>query len=268
MDMALYFQSITAHAVYSNYNRSEIFNKNKKLRIATEAVNRGQKFADAMKSFGHMYDFNCNKDFMRENEESVEEETFGLEGPRSVDDGYEEEEEEEQENVEEEGQLSDDEETDRFVHLMGALRCQIRLEDDHIDIQDVVQERTKVSKVTKKDILSWLRKEYRESRGFELGTFDTALLNVVMKEQAAKWRGLALGYISDIISLVHSFILGVLDYITPNSRVREGIRTNILEDMTKMYRNAISQTEFLISVELDGTPATYDPYFNETREKM
>ncbi|KAF2677850.1 hypothetical protein K458DRAFT_464486 [Lentithecium fluviatile CBS 122367] len=98
------------------------------------------------------------------------------------------------------------------------------------------------------EIFSWLKKEYRESRGFELGNFDTSLLIVTMKQQAANWSNLALGYISDVISLVHSFILGVLDHITPNDRVRDGIRTHLLDEITKMYQNAINEDHTALEI--------------------
>lgn len=120
---------------------------------------------------------------------------------------------------------------------------------------------------SKMDIMGWLKKEYEESRGFELGTFDASLLGVTMKQQASDWRNLALGYISDIIVLVHNFVLQVLKHLTPNHRVFDGIKSRLIDDMIDRYQKAISHTEFLLSVELDGTPATYNHYFNETLEK-
>ncbi|KAF2736480.1 dynamin GTPase [Polyplosphaeria fusca] len=268
MDMALAFQNVVSHAVHSDYSRSNILTANKKLRIATEAVNRGQKFADAMERYGQTYDFMSYAETL--NKMEVNSETNYTDGIREEGEREEEEGVVEDDVEEEEGITDDDPDSIPDFADAGSVTADIdiRMEDDHIDIQDVVHKNTRVSLRNSEEIFLWLKKEYRESRGFELGTFDASLLSVTMKQQAAKWRDLALGYISDIISLVHSFILGVLDYVTPNDRVREGIRTYLLDEITKMYQHAMSQTEFLVSVELDGTPATYNRYFNETLEKL
>lgn len=223
MGIALDFQKVASLAVNSDYSRSDILSMNNKFRIATEVVNRGQKFADAMASHGHTHDF------------------LAGEKKKPIDINFTN------------GQIQEDE-------------LSVRTVDDHLDIQDVVYENVAVSLPSGQDILTWLKDEYRGSRGFELGTFDAALLAITMKQQAAKWWDLALGYVSDVVSLVHYFILGVLERITPSARVFEGIKSRITDQIVQMYQVAISRTRFLLHVELDGTPATYNHYFNETVE--
>jgi hypothetical protein len=143
----------------------------------------------------------------------------------------------------------------------------VRLFPDHPDIQDIVQKNTAVGAPRNHDILAWLKSVYRRSRGFELGTFDSSMLTVTMKHQARKWQDLALGYISDVITLVHSFVAKLLQHIVPNPHVRESLSSLLVDGLREKYRSALDQTKFLLKVELEGTPATYNHYFNDTLNK-
>lgn len=200
MEIALELQRTVSLAVNSDYSRSSILSGNKEYRIATEAVKRGQRFADAMACHGHTYSFLVDDD--------ESDEDFGRE--------YTEED-----------------------------KLDISTTKDHPDIEDLVHKNRRVTVTSDQDTLSWLKDEYRSSRGFELGTFDASLLAINMKQQAINWCDLALGYVSDIISLVHSFILGVLQQIAPSARVFEGVKSCVTDDIACMYGVAMSQTKFL-----------------------
>lgn len=67
----------------------------------------------------------------------------------------------------------------------------------------------------KEDILAWLKKIHSESRGLELGTFQQSILPNSFKMQTAKWNDIAHGYISNIITIAHSFINTLLDAVSP-----------------------------------------------------
>ena len=88
-----------------------------------------------------------------------------------------------------------------------------------------------------------------------------------MKRQAVKWRDLALGYISDVITLVHSFVITILQHITPNGHVWSGIKSLLMDDLNKKYQRAVDHAKFLLDVELEGIPATHNHYFNDALEK-
>ncbi|EAT83041.2 hypothetical protein SNOG_09776 [Parastagonospora nodorum SN15] len=143
----------------------------------------------------------------------------------------------------------------------------VRTIKDHPDIEDLTYVNISVSAPSGADIIDWIHELYRDSRGFELGTFDATILGVILKDQAANWGRLAHGYISDMIALVHNFIVEVLQQIAPSRRVSDGIKSLLLDDLTKMYRDAIDHTQFLLDIELNGTPATYNHYFNENLQK-
>ena len=139
----------------------------------------------------------------------------------------------------------------------------VRFMADHVDILDVLCSETTIAAPYEHRILAWLKFVYRRSRGFELGTFDSSLLAITMKEQAVKWRDLALGYVSDVIAMVHSFVVDLMQYITPSDLVCRGLLALLMEDLRGKYEAALRHTEFLLSVELEGTPATLNHYFND-----
>jgi hypothetical protein len=142
----------------------------------------------------------------------------------------------------------------------------VRVITNHPDITELIHENMSLQPSSQEDIILWIEELYRDSRGFEIGTFDAFILGVE-KEQAAGWRDLALGYVSDVIALVHSFIVKVPTRIAPTRRMSDGIKSLLLKEMTGIYRRAVEHTEFLLSVELDGTPATFNHYFNDNLKK-
>lgn len=88
-----------------------------------------------------------------------------------------------------------------------------------------------------------------------------------MERQSVKWKELALGYISDIVTLVHNFVIGLMCVVCPVERVRAGIMSLLMDRLVEKYRLATSHVEFLLEVELNGTLATLNHYFNESLEK-
>jgi hypothetical protein len=113
-------------------------------------------------------------------------------------------------------------------------------------------------------IVEWIRKQYGRSRGFELGTFDASIVPILWKQQSAKWDEYALGYISDIISLVHDFLLELLSAVCLDNRVREGLLSVLMEPITDRYRKAVDHVKFILEVERAGTPLTQNHYFNDS----
>jgi hypothetical protein len=231
MEIALDFQRIATLAVRSDYSRTNLFHKYPSLRLATAAVNRGETFAEVMAAKGHVFDFGSDH----------------------------------QGNTPEESDL--DMEALEHLSIGDADAVNIRTEPDHPDIEDLTQKSILLPKPLHGNILGWLKKVYRQSRGFELGTFDASLLAVTLKRQSMKWRELALGYISDIITMVHTFVKDLLRHITPNENVRMGIESLLMDELTNKYQTAMTHVKFLLDVELDGTPATLNRYFNDTLER-
>ena len=231
MDISLRFQEIAACASRADYGRTEFFRKDENLRLATATVNRGKTFANAMSENGHDFEFKPSEDM--KDVEDIDELDFNV---ITI--------------------MMDDDTTVAVRHVQ-----------DHPDIRGVVQQSSATSKPRKQNILVWLKSVYRQSRGFELGTFASSILVVAMQQQARKWQDIALGYINDVISLVHSFVLALLEYIVPNQCVRRGLSLLLIDELRARYQSALAQTKFLLMVELEGTPATYNHYFNDTLDK-
>ena len=236
IDIAIHFQDIASAAARADYGLAAFFEKDKNLRLATAAVNRGAAFASTMAEWGHKLNFHDSNDV----EAILDEELSEV-----LDEDLNE--------------LPDEEEEEESVT--------VRLVPDHLDICDMLPKNATIPKPNGSDIFAWLKSVYMESRGFELGTFASSILAVTMQKQAQKWRDLAYGYVNDIITLVHSFVLALLDHVVPNRHVQGGLRSLLVDDLRSRYRAAIDHTTFLLDVELDGAPATYNHYFNDTLGK-
>ncbi|KAF4768299.1 hypothetical protein HAV15_002953 [Penicillium sp. str.  len=72
---------------------------------------------------------------------------------------------------------------------------------------------------------------FRESRGFELETFNSAILPSVLKKQFAKWLSLAEGCICDIISMVHFFTSKVLNISCGDQRLGQNILSFLMNGL-------------------------------------
>jgi len=244
MDIYLRFQEIATCASRADYGRMEFFRKDKNLRLATATVNRGETFANVMSENGHDFKFIASED-MKDMEDD-----------------------EDMEDMEDDEGDEDTDEMDSVPLTMNdETTVAVRLFEDHPDMVDVVQQSSAISKPHEHKILAWLKSAYRQSRGFELGTFASSVLVVAMQQQARKWQDIAFGYINDVISLVHSFVLALLEYIVPNQRVRRGLNSLLIDELKTRYQSAVDQTKFLLSVELEGTPATYNQYFGDNLDK-
>lgn len=104
------------------------------------------------------------------------------------------------------------------------------------DIHDILHDCVPVQDSVAQGILPWIESLYRDSRGFELGTFNSSILSGVLKKQSAKWPSLAEGYISDIISIVHTFTAKALTISCGDQRLGQSILSLLMDDLIEKYR--------------------------------
>lgn len=148
---------------------------------------------------------------------------------------------------------------------MGTI--QVRKVQDHSELEDLLHLPNRLPDPWSGTIDTWLKGIYRGSRDFELGTLNSSLLAITMKSQSMKWKSLALGYIADVVTMAHSFVVDLLNVVCPVEHVRMGIMPLLMDQLVEKYKSAISHVDFLLGVGLAGTPATLNHYFNDNLEK-
>lgn len=229
-EISVKFQEITALALNAHYVESNWFDDCISLRFATAVTKRNELFAGTMEQYGHSYEF-----------KAVEPEHTAVTAPA--------------------GPVKEDvaEETN------DQISC--RTTTNHVELDEVTIANEKINKKIFHNTMEWLTMVYRNSRGFELGTFDSSIIAITMKTQSARWEGLALGYISDVISMAHNFITKLLQLICPDVRVRDGLMSVMMEELMAKYKGALDHVRFLLHVERMGRPLTLNAKFLENLEE-
>ena len=234
MDMSMRFQEFANNALLAHYVSNDWFDDSGDvLRFATIVQTRNDEFSNELHDYGQSYGFESDNNA----------------GPSST-------------TTQEIPIISDDESDNDDFNLKP------RKKPDHEDLEEVTSDTSKpIKKIIEKGIFDWLKKTYKTSRGFELGTFDSSLLATTFKKQSEKWEALTLGYVCDVITMAHNFIETLLGLICPDPQVQAGLMSVLMEDLTSKYKDALKSARFLLWVERMGTPSTMNHYFSENLKK-
>ncbi|CAD6586476.1 MAG: hypothetical protein ASARMPRED_002547 [Alectoria sarmentosa] len=232
LDLATRFQSLTSLALAAQYGVDDLFDNIEGLKLATAVVDRNAAFADDVRMNGHTINFNDESQPFKETE-------HGIELPRPA------------------ITFADSNEECFTVRQTGS----------QPEIDDILYENYELPMPKPTGITAWLSEVYRTSRGFELGTFNASLLPIIWKKQSANWDDLALGYISDIVFLVHNFTINLLSAICEDERVESALTSALMDGLIERYKKSIDHTKFILHVERVGTPLTANHYFAENLEK-
>ena len=160
----------------------------------------------------------------------------------------------------EQSEEDDAEDSDKEYH-------QVRYIWHHRDLDVILDDGCNVPRSKPTGILSWLEDVYNSCHGFELGKSDMSLLPVVWKKQSANWDSLAVGFVSDIVCVVHNFISALLLAISTDQDVHSALMSTLIDGLIDRYRKSIDHAKFIISVERDGTLLTMNNYFANNLEK-
>lgn len=77
-----------------------------------------------------------------------------------------------------------------------------------------------------------------------------------------------LSHVSDAIIIVHEYILELLKHIFHEKQVLDELWNNVLlEKLQESYRRAMDHARFLLRIEREGNPITYNHYFNDELQK-
>lgn len=232
------FQSIVRAALDADYSADPAFDQDE-LRLITDVVNITDKFNSNFGSYARTYLFETEKPAVQSG--SVE-----VECPKSE-------------------VLDPNEEGDHAISLKPDGIIPFDHEEfpdlDRILVQDWEMP------VPKKGIMDWIGTVHRRSRGLDLGSIGQGVLPSVFREQSAKWELLTQQYVSQIIILVHRFILAALKIVFTDSQVLQNITSAILSDLCARYEDGMKQTTFLVNVERQMKPYTLNHYFNHNKQR-
>jgi len=140
----------------------------------------------------------------------------------------------------------------------------VRVEEDFADLEDyLLSMDTTIEVPLKGKIFDWLKALHHNSRGFELGTYQPSILSNSMKKQSLKWEALAMGYVSDIITMVHKFIVDLLEHLCPERSIRQELMVILTEQLAVQYTRAIEHVMFLLQNECAENPGTLNQEFTK-----
>ena len=222
------FQELTSHGLSSNYGTDNIFNSHPDLCLATLVMNRHIQFADNLNVWAHEYKFKTETDMDNSNGGQIN-------------------------NLFEHSPTLEDRKTLEDEHLSGSNKLtksiKTRETANMEDLTEVLHECIKEVSPKDEEIYKWLTEVFCSSRGFEMGTFNPSLLATTMRKQSAKWLNFTLGYISDIITIVHRFILAALEIACVDQRVCHRLKARLMEDLLSKYQDVIKQANFILDIE-------------------
>jgi hypothetical protein len=76
-----------------------------------------------------------------------------------------------------------------------------------------------------------------------------------------------MGFLSDVIVMVHGFIESALEAVCTDGNIREALVNRLSDELISRYQKSLSSTKFLLEVESSDTPMTQNHYFNENLQK-
>ena len=233
----MHFQEIAALALNGNYVGNDWFDQFPTLKYVNAVMTRNELFNNILEQYGQSYGFTAAES---DTTEEVAVPPPAL--PEYFQGSAEELEEPEEQLV-------------------------LRTTESQAELEEVMFKMDTTSKRIGHDIVKWLTKVYKGSRGFELSTFNSSLLAMTMKAQSSKWEEIALAYISDVVTIAHTFIVDLLRLVCLSLRVREGLMSILMNDLMAKYKTAFDSAWLLLRLERMGTPITLNHYFNDNLEK-
>ncbi|KAJ5796163.1 Dynamin [Penicillium psychrosexuale] len=228
LDVITRFQDIVSQAMTTSYGTRELFDKEKDTRLATIVRNRMEVFKSDMEDYGLEYQFISKISDI----------------PPTLMEGEEYQEDD----------------------CGIPVRKHMGVSDNSGAIDGILHEQEIVEKPTTDSILAWIEDQYRTSRGFEVGTFPSSLLCTIMNRQSGKWTDLALGYVSDVIEIMHTFILKVLGVICPDEQICDKLVSVLADELSKRYREAMEQAKLVLDVERMNIMTLNDGFYESLEE--
>ncbi len=91
---------------------------------------------------------------------------------------------------------------------------------------------------------------------------------MTFRAQTSLWRSIALAHVETVIVAVHRFIKALLGKTFGDQRMREELWGSILlEKLQTAYHRAKNHAGFLLDIEVNGRPSTYNHCFTDNLQK-
>lgn len=244
------FQTLTAHALDAYYARDDCFVTHEELRLATLIKALEEEFSTTMRKEGHYRKFSKRgragrlADTTSTAQKSKDELNYQASIESSSDGG--------------DTALKTD-----FPIKLAEVGSDIRRE-----LRPALGITNSSSEGPAEDIMTWIRREYRRSQGFEIGTINPSLLRGLYQDLIKPWRYHAMTHINKVIMATHSFIVSLLKYLCHDPRIRENFWARLRDGILKSYRRAVDQADLLLEIEKQGNMRTLNHYFSITLQKM
>jgi hypothetical protein len=239
------FQQLVNLAMNTTHGADNSFEKYPRLRLAPAVMSRMKTFSDSMAKLGQTFMFQPK---------GGNKPVAGKDGAPEV----------------EAAELLDEHFTKGvpgIISPMPARTFEIRKEDDLAELSEILHLQKGLAFPKREGINKWIQQAFLSNRGFELGTFNASLLATCMKKQCSKWEDISMGFLSDVIVMVHGFIESALEAVCTDGNIREALVNRLSDELISRYQKSLSSTKFLLEVESSDTPMTQNHYFNENLQK-
>lgn len=228
--LATRFQRLVSFALIASHGSDNEFDAKPALRLSPAVMSRMKAFSDDMVTYGQTHSF-------------LPPESNDLTGA-----------------------WPDDHESTNLGIETEAKSVDVRKECDIADLQEILHPQVN-QPLPRGKITKWLRKVFESNRGLELGTFNASILATIMKKQSSKWIDISMGFVSDVVVMVHMFITVAVASVCPDKQICRALVDTLFEDLVQRYQKAIDNTKFLLEVESSNTPMTLNHYFNDNLQK-
>ncbi|KAL2825068.1 P-loop containing nucleoside triphosphate hydrolase protein [Aspergillus cavernicola] len=120
-------------------------------------------------------------------------------------------------------------------------------------------------KVLEEDILGWIRRIYRESRGTELpGTVNPGVLQTLFRQQSSRWENYTRSLISNVVDAVQEYNDDILENISPDEDVREKLAQRLTRVQDEAHAKATAECSRILNDERGGILQTVNHYYADT----
>ena len=247
LDIATMFQEITKRSLEAQYGSHQCLKDDKTLRLATLIVDFNSEFSEDVERRGHTLNFSKTKS------------TAGK-TPRKV-----------KLRVRSRKLSSEASPVATFDFKMAKGHEEAATAVDpaeYPELSDVLPSLSTRPLPKSDDMLAWIEREYKSSRGFELGTFNPSLLPTLFQEQSKNWEELVGIYVTNVIGSVHRFFYRLLKHLCTEERVMTTLWSFMMDSLLQRYRRAVEQVRFILRTERRGTLWTTNHEFSKQLEKL